>query len=346
MTAQHNEEFVFVKVGAIGDLIMLLPTIRQVRQDRTLVHITLVVGCSLLPLARLVEEIDELVSVDDVALYRGSRWQQLRALADCAQQLRWRRVDRLMIGHSDRRYQVFAKLVRARQIDSWQRGRGRHCPVPGRLHADEYLRLYHGIDHADMPKVLPYSFARLLPLPDTLTTQVTSRKPIVALAPGGARNLVSDVQQKRWPVGHYAELARCLTESGCHVVITGAPSDAWVCEYFTDMPVVDVVGQTDLPNLIALYQRCDLVVTHDSGPLHLAGLAGVRRLGLFGSTSPDWFMREDALSKVIWLGRDMACSPCYDGRTFANCQTVHCLADLTPGRVLGDALAMLAAGKK
>jgi heptosyltransferase-2 len=332
---------VFVKIGAIGDLIMSLPTMRTARREHPTAQLTLVVGRSLLPLAKLVEEIDQLVLIDDHALYRGNRLQQLRALAACAWQLRWRKVDRLLIGHSDRRYQVFARMVRARRVDSWQRGAGRQFPVPGRLHADEYLRLYHGIDRAEMPASVPYTLDQRLPLPDRLTHALTVGKPLVALAPGGARNLWDNNRQRRWPLEHYAELARQLIEADCQVLLTGGPTDDWVREAFSGLPIEDLVGQTDLPALIALYQRCDLVITHDSGPLHLAGLAGVKRLALFGATHPDEKIREDAYSRVIWLGRDMACSPCYDGRTYADCQTVRCLADLTPERVLHMAQTML-----
>lgn len=325
---------IMVKIGAIGDLIMLLPTIRQARQDHSGAHISLIVGQGLLPLAELIPEIDELIPVDEQVLYRGSPWQKLGAILGVAIRLRWRHVDRVMIGHGDARYRVFARLVRAGRVDSWQSHGGRLFPVPGRLHADEYLRLYHGRDDDTMPPSTPYVLEQRLALPPSMLDSLPG-EPWVALAPAGARNTVSDDRHRRWPAEHYVELARQLVASGVSVVLTGGPQDEWIRPYFEAVPVLDLIARTSLPQLIALYQRAPLVVTHDSGPLHLAGLAGCRRLGLFGATHPDEKIRHDERTQVLWGGAGLACRPCYDGHGYArHCQSIRCLAELSVDSVM------------
>ncbi|WP_024304074.1 glycosyltransferase family 9 protein [Pseudogulbenkiania sp. MAI-1] len=334
MSASQFLRLLFVKIGAIGDLIMMLPTIRQARQDHPDAYITLIVGKGLLPLAELIPEIDELVPVDEQALYRGSVLKKLGAVLDTAVRLRWRRVDRVMIGHGDARYRVFARLVRAVRVDSWHTYGKRLLPVPGRLHANEYLRLYHGRDDDSIPSSLPYILEQRL----ALTPDIAERLPgqaWVALAPGGARNTVSDDRHRRWPVEHYVELAQRLLAASIPVVLTGGPQDEWVKPYFGTLPVLDLIAQTRLPQLVALYQRTALVVTHDSGPLHLAGLAGCRRIALFGATNPSEKVQTDLRTQVLWGGENLACRPCYDGHSYAkNCQNIRCLAELSVDLVM------------
>ncbi|MBI3144823.1 MAG: glycosyltransferase family 9 protein [Pseudogulbenkiania sp.] len=328
------KSIVMVKIGAIGDLIMLLPTIRQARQDHPNAHISLIVGQGLLPLAELIPEIDELIPVDEQALYRGSPLQKLGTLLRVAARLRWRRVDRVMIGHGDARYRVFARLLRAARVDSWHSHGDRLFPVPGRLHADEYLRLYHGRDDDTMPASTPYVLGQHLALPQHIADRLPAR-PWVALAPAGARNTVSDDRHRRWPVEHYVELAQRLVAAGVPVILTGGPQDEWARPHFDAAPVVDLIAQTPLPQLIALYQRTPLVVTHDSGPLHLAGLAGCQRLGLFGATNPSEKIRQDEHTQVLWGGAGLACRPCYDGHGYArHCQSIRCLAELSVDSVM------------
>lgn len=334
MISSQLSRLLFIKIGAIGDLIMMLPTIQQARRDHPEAHITLIVGKSLLPLAELISEIDELVPVDEHALYCGPPLQKLGALLQAASRLLWRRVDRVMIGHGNARYRVFARLVRAARVDSWQSHGGRLLPVPGRLHADEYLRLYHGRDDDSMPASSPYVLKQRLDLPPHITERLPSR-PWIALAPGGARNAVSDDHHRRWPVEHYGELARRLVASGIPVILTGGPLDEWTRPHFDALPVVDLIAQTPLPQLIALYQQAHLIVTHDSGPLHLAGLAGCHRIGLFGATNPSEKVRPDARTQILWGGQNLACRPCYDGHGYArHCQSIRCMSDLSVDSVM------------
>ena len=167
--------------------------------------------------------------------------------------------------------------------------------------------------------------------------------PVVALAPGGARNILSDVPLKRWPLSHYADLARRLLAQGCGVVLTGAASDVWVREGFAGLGVLDLIGKTSVLELLGLYAACDAVVTHDSGPLHLARLAGAPLVALFGPTVPAEFVRADSRTVVLWGGAHLPCRPCYDGRRFADCHDNVCMQSVSPGEV--EAVVMGLAGR-
>src|SRR5262249_12730405 len=107
-------------------------------------------------------------------------------------------------------------------------------------------------------------------------------------------------------------------------------SDQWALPAFQGLPIVDLVGKTDLIQLVALFNQCDLVVSHDCGPMHLATLAGTRVVALFGPTDPHWLVELDRTkTRVLWGGEELACRPCYDGRNFADCANNLCMKSIS-----------------
>ncbi len=110
-------------------------------------------------------------------------------------------------------------------------------------------------------------------------------RPRVALNVGAAR------VYKRWPVEHWAALAASLARSGYGVVFVGDKTDAvTVGEIKALLPpgtsVRDISGATTLRSLAAVLAQCDLVVSGDTGPMHLAVAVGTPVVALFGATDP------------------------------------------------------------
>ncbi len=144
----------------------------------------------------------------------------------------------------------------------------------------------------------------------------------------GARNILRENALRRWPLGSYAELAAKLVNYGANVIITGDAGDAWVSEAFRGLPVQDLVGKTELEDLLAVYAACDVVVTHDSGPSHLAQLARTPLVALFGPTNPHEFLLHLSGGQLFWGGAGLSCRPCYDGKDFAACSNNVCLQEI------------------
>jgi heptosyltransferase-2 len=147
---------------------------------------------------------------------------------------------------------------------------------------------------------------------------------------------------RRWPLQHYRQLAVELLKRGFRVAITGAPSDNFVRGAFADLSIIDLVSQTSVTELLALFGTCALVITHDSGPLHVAQLAGARTLALFGPTNPAEFVRDPTRVRVIWGGADLVCRPCYDKRRYAPCGDNRCVKEITVQEVLRAVEQMMA----
>ncbi|HZC08137.1 MAG TPA: lipopolysaccharide heptosyltransferase II [Ktedonobacterales bacterium] len=165
--------------------------------------------------------------------------------------------------------------------------------------------------------------------------------PTIALH-AGARN----GQAKRWPARHWAALARMLgDELGALVVLTGAPNEAPLAgdvERMAGRPLLNLCGQTSLSDLKALLAECDLVISGDSGPMHIACALGRPVIVLHGPTDPAISGPTTPDAIVLRLG--LWCSPCYDASATAECPFGNptCMKDMAPGAVFAVARRRLA----
>ncbi len=331
-----------VKLAAIGDVVMALPMVTALRAQDAGTRITWLCGSTVAPLLECVDGVDELVAVDDVAVLAGNRARKAQAVMAGWAALAGRSFDLVLTAHSDPRYRVLAARVRARER-RWLGERGsRPRLVAGRYHGNEYVRLVTEIDDRDAVAYPPPALRVALDPEVARRIEPLAARPLVALAPGGARNPARDNPLRRWPVERYAALATLLARLGHAVVLTGGADDAWIRPAFAQVDATDLVGATTLPGLAALFARCAAVVTHDSGALHVARLVDAPLVALFGPTLPSSVMREAPRAVALWPAAALPCAPCYDGRNFAACESNRCLQLLAPETV-GAAVAALRA---
>lgn len=318
----------FVKVGAIGDALMARGLPVELKRRHPSAHLTWLAGRSLAPLVRLFEGVDRVLEVDDAALLTGSAPRRAFSLLGAWARLGLGRWDQVLIGHADARYGLLALPARG------PRRALVHgvLPRPGRYHGDEYVRLLLG---GDAPAQARPPLAPLrVGLEAGLARRLRGPGRRLLLFPGGARNLLRDDGLRRWPLEHYAALARAAGQRGWRVLLGGGPGDAWVRQGFRGLRTLDLIGACDLPQTLALCAAVDRVVTHDSGPLHLALAAGAKVTALFGPTQPHEKLDPRGQTQVLWGGEALACRPCYDGRGYAPCPDPACLRGVSPAQVL------------
>lgn len=331
----------FVKLSALGDVIMALSSIPALKRKYPDARLTWITGKSSAPLIRRVGEIDEIIEVDEKSLLTGRLSRRIAELIKVMLRLNRRQFDMVLTAHSDKRYKILTMTVRAklRRSFNWQEP----FPRQGRHHCDEYVRLATGIEGpgAELPQfpsisgILSGDFAQNL--------DFNGDRPVVAVAPGGAKNVLREQSLKRWPIENYIILIKTLLKRNIHVAVTGDNNDSWIRPYLESLPVKDLIGKTSLLELIEVYKTADLVVTHDSGPMHMAIFAGTPVLSLFGPTMPQVFgplqrhistNSASARSKVIWGGESLPCRPCYNGKSFSQCDDNLCLRSISPETVM------------
>ncbi len=102
--------------------------------------------------------------------------------------------------------------------------------------------------------------------------------------------------------------------------------------------VLNLAGKTDLAELAGIFSLCDLVVTPDTGPMHLAAAVKAPLIALFGPTAP-WRTGPYGKSHLIFR-KALACSPCFR----KTCSTVECMKSITVEEVLDAACTKLGVG--
>lgn len=150
---------------------------------------------------------------------------------------------------------------------------------------------------------------------------------IVALVPGAARG-----GAKRWPAEHFAEVGRRIADSA-RTVVLGTRDETGLCSGIAagiGPGAVNLAGQTSIPEMAAVLERCSVAVTNDSGGMHLATAVGRRVVAVFGLTDP---------SKTGPLGsghRIITRSDVRGARDIAreSEEARECLASITPGEVV------------
>lgn len=179
--------------------------------------------------------------------------------------------------------------------------------------APELLRPLHRI-HAygllmeQTPGAEPRS-VRLAPPVDALERARTllpmGEGPLVGLVPG------SNAPARRWPVDRFGEVARTLVTRGARVAVMGSTREIDLTARVSRAAplAVDLGGRTDVVDLAAVLSLCDLVVTNDTGAMHLAGAVGTPTVSLWGSSDPMEVRQVGAPDRRV-TGPSLPCRPC------------------------------------
>jgi lipopolysaccharide heptosyltransferase II len=320
-----------VRFSAIGDILLMTPLLRALRQRHPDAVITVVTKAGFAPLLAHNPRISEVIG-----------WQEPESLAALGGRLKGRgfshRLDlhQSLRSHALRRYvggkwTTYPKHRIAREvlIRTRRNGYRDHRPV-----AERYFDAARELD------VVPDSgsLEMFLPRPtlaraeEFLTTHgIGVTRQLIALAPGAAHFT------KRWPEHHWTALVRRLVEHGNDVVAVGGPEDA---ETGTRVAAaggeraVNAAGAFDLPGSAALLKRARALVSGDTGVMHMATAVGTPVVALFGPTV-EAFGFYPYHAKATVIARDLSCRPC-SAHGGPACPLVHhrCLQDTTPEDVL------------
>jgi heptosyltransferase II len=219
------------------------------------------------------------------------------------------------------------------------------APVPRpkdrRHQTEDYRELLAALGAAE-----PASWPPRLSLPETVRKAGAERLSRGRLDPGGLLvGLFPGAEfgpSKRWPWKRFAELARALRRERPELGMTilAGPREVWLAvRLFEESGKIHpVIGpELDLAQLAGVLSHLDLLVTNDSGPMHLAASLGVPCVALFGPTDPRRTAPAGSGHSVLYT--DRWCSPCFRRR----CPLLHhrCLRDIGVDAVAEAALAAL-----
>ncbi|TMH18200.1 MAG: lipopolysaccharide heptosyltransferase II [Betaproteobacteria bacterium] len=323
----------------IGDALLAQPLFARLRKKLPGVLIDALAPPWTAPVLRRMPEIDDVVEApfDHGELALVARWRLGR-------RLRSRRYDQAIVLPNTFKSALvpfFAKIpVRSGFVGESRYGLlnlAHKLDAKGvRLMAERYAQL------AEKPGTKP-----ALPLPQTglmvgevnlaiaLRRLGLSRaKPVVAFCPGAEYG-----PSKRWPARHFAALARKLAALGYAVWLFGSEKDRAIGEEIavaSEGAATNLCGKTDLASAIDLLSLAEVVVSNDSGLMHVAAGVGRPVVALYGSSSPEHTPPLARSYRIVRTG--IECSPCFA----RECPLGHfkCMIELTPDRVAEEIQAI------
>ena len=170
---------------------------------------------------------------------------------------------------------------------------------------------------------------QLIFLPQSLPVQ------FICFAPGAIYG-----PAKQWPLESFRELGEIMTrESDLPVILLGTEADQKTAEFIQNQSkgITNLCGKTGLNQLVAILARASLLVSNDSGAMHVMAALQRPQIALFGSSTPRWTAPLNPMAKVIYL--DLECSPCFKRQ----CPFGHlnCLTGISHQQVAEQVLKML-----
>ena len=312
----------------IGDVVLTTPILRSVRERYPDAFIAYLTDAKAAPLLERNPNLDEIIPYD---FSRPSPLEQLRI----GLRLRQRRFDAVVDLYSNPRSALLTWASGASiRIGRDVRGRGR-------------VYTHRMGDFGSLTPAIEFHYQYFKPLsvdPRHWKTEiflsdeerreariylelngVDCSKPVVAVHPGATW------PNKMWPKERFATLIDQLrAKSNVQVVVSPGPEDKALVEFISNASVAPsfVLPVLPLRQLAGILSLCNVFVTNDCGPMHIAVAVGCKTIGIFGPEPVNvWFpyAREDGHLPVY---RDIECSPCRktscfrQGNDYLECMTL------------------------
>lgn len=161
--------------------------------------------------------------------------------------------------------------------------------------------------------------------------------PLIAFHPG------SKDPFKRYDLNYFAEVANCLKNKlGATIFITGSKEESSLCQQFQKLVPgsIQLCGTLNILELAALFGELDLLITDDTGPMHIGFAMKTKTIALFGPTNPTLCGPYKAKNAFVF-SVDRTCRPCLGKQ----CRSPFCLLQIPPRDIIKKALDMLKAPK-
>jgi heptosyltransferase-2 len=289
----------------LGDAVMSVPAVRAIKNGRPDAKITIAAPAKIAPMWKLILEVDAIIPLSSPSLLRSVRTIRTRAHFDTAilfpNSLRvalecWLSGIPRRVGYRGhwRRWLLNQTVPDARK------------PGPPEHHSVRFLRIARecGAQTSNSELRTPMNREQASDIQITVADQPLK----IGLCPGAEYG-----PAKRWLPARFAEVAAKISaQSSVQWVLLGTKNDAAIGGQIAAAlgdRCVNRIGQTTLDELIDQLRRCRLLLTNDTGTMHLAALLGVPVVAIFGSTEPR--LTGPLGNGHIILRHHVECCPCF-----------------------------------
>lgn len=341
-----SEPLLLIQTAFLGDLLLTIPLLKRLRKIRpqSKVHIVCRKGLgTVLKSLGLVDEIHEI---------QKNKGETYRKVSETLKTLKFEWV---FVPHPSLRSALLARQMKAKKRIGFARVWNFlfYTHRVERVRAPEALRLIGLLSPLDRDfkkrwrewLQIPWNTKDeqgLLPsMPEELSMNMSvilhRAQPVLPVGPRTWAFFPGSVwATKQWPPDKFVELARKTIAAGDQVLWMGGPDEKTLCQELVEAcpQSRSLAGQTDLWETLVVLSRCQGVVSNDSGGQHLAAVAGIPVLTVFGPTTLDFGFRPWAETAAIAEYEGLFCRPCGPhGNRKCPRGTLECQQDLMPARV-------------
>ena len=318
---ERPRRILVIRLHAFGDAVITLPLLAALRHAYPEAEIAIVTEPSNRELFEAITDIDAVHTM----IGSGSRkLDQLRSIALLAPELRG--VDLLLDLQRSTASGLLRRLLSPRRWSAFDR----YAPKSA---LDRYMDALH---YAGVRDVEPRFHVALREgierrVESLLGSFADRSHRLVCLNPAGCW------PTKKWPIDRYITLGKRLQhEMGCKFVLIGTERMRDEAQEIADAlapDLLNLVEQTSTAEALGLMRHLSLMISDDSGLMHLAWVAGVPTIGIFGASRRQWSAPQGPLSRSFG-SEDLDCGPCMS----ATCSRIdrHCLERLTIETVLSS----------
>lgn len=321
-----------IKPSSLGDIVHAMPTLAALRERFPQAEVTWLVKRQWAPLVEVIDGVDQICAVEQGLMGWLGRVPDLRAagfdLVVDLQGLFRSGVMAWLTGCGRR-----VGFANGREGSPWFYTQRVAVPVAPMHAVDRYLLVAEALGAA-RPKVPRFDFLDR-PEDGQAAEAILSAAGLARSSPWIAMNVSARWETKRWPPQQFAEAADRLADApGIPIVFMGGPGErpethAVMARMRTK--AIDLTGQTPVGLLPGLLRRAALLLTNDSGPMHIAAAVGTPVVALFGPTDPVK-TGPYGLGHVV-LSHAVECRPCFR-RECSRAVTLECLTGVTPEQVV------------
>lgn len=318
-----------IRPGGIGDAVLLAPAIHLIKTNYPKAHVTILVEQRNAGVFSLILDVDKVLCYDRPSEFFRALSGRYNIAIDTEQ---WYRLSA-----------VVARLVLAPikiGFESNERRRMFTHPIPYSHDDYEAVSFAHLLEPLGIEAGAVEMGAPFLSVPDAVSgkagvlLELFQNEPFVVVFPGAS------IPERRWGADRFRGVAELLSVFGVKIVVVGGKEDRQQGEVIVGGGLgLNLAGLTSLPETAAVIQKSALLVSGDSGVLHIAVGLGVPTVSLFGpGRAKKWAPRGD---HHIVISKELPCSPCTTFGTTPPCTIdAKCMRDITVDEVV-NAVNML-----
>ncbi|MDD2319465.1 MAG: lipopolysaccharide heptosyltransferase II [Geobacteraceae bacterium] len=322
---RDRKRILVLRYRFIGDTILTVPFLRNLRYAEPEAHIVWVVAPGSSDVVQGIPYVDELIYWDPVTIHADSRGghRTLGAKLRFVRELRAQKFDKAYVLKRSLSSALIALFSGARErvgFDTEGRGLLLTRRVPYRHDQHEVANFLDVLRADGIPVRDDFLEFWTTDEEDSAADQILSRE---GVEPGERLALIhpfAAIPQRGWHLEDFARLAARLRAEGLRVAVLGAPRERGLFEaarHLFGADCVDLVGKSSLRVTMALLRKATIFVGNDSGIMHLAAAAAIPLVALFGPQSPVKFGPWSDRARILY--KKFPCSPCRQ-KFFTECE--------------------------